>query len=67
MLSKFNFGVIHWKRYNFAHLPTAGKFWDAKTILYQVMYAFRIAFPKRPDAVKFIMARRTQLLKDNNI
>ena len=31
------------------------------------MYAFRIAFPKRPDAVKFIMARRNQLLKDNNI
>ena len=67
MLSKFNFGVIHWKRYNVAQLPTAGKFWDIKTILYQVMYAFRIAFPKRPDAVKFIMARRTQLLKDNNI
>ena len=67
MLSKFNFGVIHWKRYNFAHLPSAGKIWDPKTILYQVMYAFRLAFPQRPDAVKIIMARRNQLLKDNNI
>ena len=55
------------KKYNFNHLPTAGKFHDAKTVLYQVMYAFRIAFPKRPDMVKLIMARRNQLLKDNNI
>ena len=67
MLSKFNFGVIKWKKYNFAQLPSAGKAWDAKTILYQVVYAFRLAFPQRPDAVKFIMARRNQLLKDNNI
>ena len=31
------------------------------------MYAFRIAFPHRPESVKFIMARRQQLLKDCNI
>ena len=31
------------------------------------MYAFRIAFPQRPEAVKFFMARRQQLLKDCNI
>ena len=31
------------------------------------MYAFRVAFPHRPEAVKFIMARRQQLLKDCNI
>ena len=67
LLKSFDLEKVNWKKYNFYQLPSADKKYDAKTVLYQVMYGYRIAFPKKPDSVKFIMERREQLLKDCNI
>ena len=59
MLGKLKLGKIDYKVYNFVHLPTAKKSLDSKAVLYQVMFAFRLAFPSRPDAIRDIMARRS--------
>ena len=66
-LSKFKIPVTNFKTYNFVMYPAAGRTREPGKILYQVMYAYRLAFHNRPETVRFVMNRRKQLLKEVNL
>ena len=66
-LTKYKIKEVNWKTYNFSMYPAAGKTREPGKILYQVMYAYRLAFYTRPETVRFVMNRRKQLLKEVNL
>ena len=66
-LTKYKIKEVNWKTYNFTQYPAAGKTREPGKILYQVMYAYRLAFYTRPETVRFVMNRRKQLLKEVNL
>ena len=66
-MTQFKMTPVNFKTYNFSQYPASGRTKEPNKILYQVMYAYRLAFYDRPETVRFIMNRRKQLLSDVNL